>query len=94
MSIERVQVATRIFNEPVPGVLVTTNLGDCIFVFDVATGTMGIHAPDDMVMSNVVALIEMINKEFTEAGINPFEPDDTVPLIVETDMIFKRLGGA
>lgn len=88
----RVQVATRIFNEPVPGVLVNTNLGDCIFVFDITTGIMGIHAPDDMVMSNVVALVEMINIEYTEKGINPFERDDTVPLIVETDMIFKRLG--
>lgn len=90
----RVQVATRIFNEPVPGVLVNTNLGDCIFVFDITTGIMGIHAPDDMVMSNVVALVEMINIEYSEAGINPFEPDDTVPLIMETDMIFKRLGEA
>ena len=90
----RVQVATRIFNEPVPGVLVNTNLGDCIFVFDITTGIMGIHAPDDMVMSNVVALVEMINIEYTEKGINPFEPDDTVPLIMENDMIFRRLGEA
>lgn len=45
-------------------------------------------------MSHVVALIEMINKEYTEEGINPFEPDDTVPLVMETDMIFRRLGEA
>lgn len=72
----------------------TTNLGDCIFVFDIATGTMGIHAPDDMIMNDVVTIIEMINKEYTEEGINPFEPDDTVPLIMENDMIFRRLGEA
>ena len=71
-----------------------TDLGDCIFVFDIATGTMGIHAPDDMIMRDVVTLIEMINKEYTEEGINPFEPDDTVPLIMENDMIFRRLGEA
>lgn len=94
MSIERVQVATKILNEPIPGVLVNTALGDCIFVFDVTTGTMGIHAPDDMVMGDVVALIEMINEVFTEEGINPFEPDDTVPLIMENDMIFRRLNEA
>ena len=64
------------------------------FVFDIATGTMGIHAPDEMKMSHVVALIEMINREYTEEGVNPFEPDDTVPLVMETDMIFRRLGEA
>ena len=55
---------------------------------------MGIRAPDEMIMSHVVALIEMINREYTEAGINPFEPDDTVPLIMENDLIFRRLGEA
>ena len=90
----RVQVATRVFNEPVPGVLVDTALGECVFVFDIDTGIMGIHAPDDMMMSDVVDLIEMINEEYVEEGINPFERDDTVPLIVETDMIFRRLGEA
>lgn len=94
MNTERVQVATKILNVPVPGVLVNTELGDCIFVFDIDTGIMGIHAPDDMAMGHVVALIEMINKEYSEAGINPFEPDDTVPLIMENDMIFRRLGEA
>lgn len=69
-----------------------TELGDCIFVFDIVTGTMGIHAPDDMIMHDVVTLIESINKEYTEEGINPFEPDDTVPLIMEQSMIFRRLG--
>lgn len=90
MSMKRVQVATKIFNEPVPGVLVNTDLGDCIFVYDVATDTMGIHAPDDMAMGRVVALIEMVSKKYIEEGINPFEPDDTVPLIMENDMIFRR----
>lgn len=90
MSMQRVQVATKILNEPIPGVLVNTELGDCIFVYDVATDTMGIHAPDDMVMGQVVALIEMVSKKYTEEGINPFEPDDTVPLIMENDMIFRR----
>lgn len=90
----RVQVATTAFNEPIPGVLVNTELGDCIFAFDTVTGIMGVHAPDDMIMRDVVALIEMINKEYTEEGINPFEPDDTVPLVLETDMIFRRLGEA
>lgn len=88
----RVQVATTVFNEPVPGVLVNTELGDCIFVFDIATATMGIHAPDNMIMRDVVDLIESINKEYTEKGVNPFEPDDTLPLIMENDMIFRQLG--
>lgn len=90
----RVQVATRIFNEPIPGVLVDTEMGECIFVYDIDTGIMGIHAPDDMMMSDVVDLIEMVNEEYTDLEINPFERDDTVPLIVETDMIFRRLGEA
>ena len=94
MSIERVQVATKILNEPIPGVLVNTELGDCIFVFDAATGTMGIHAPGNMLMGQVVALIEMVSKKYTEEGINPFEPDDTVPLIMENDMIFRRMNEA
>ena len=72
----------------------TTELGDVVLVFDIATGTMGIHAPDDMIMNDVVTLIEKINKEYTEEGINPFEPDDTVPLIMENDIIFRRLGEA
>lgn len=88
----RVQVATTVFNEPVPGVLVNTELGDCIFVFEIVTGIMGIHAPDNMIMRDVVDLIESINKEYTEKGVNPFEPDDTVPLIMEEDFIFRQLG--
>lgn len=88
----RVQVATTIFNEPIPGVLIDTEIGDVIVVFDIITGITGIHAPDDMIMKDVVALIEGINKEYAEKGVNPFEPDDTVPLIMEADMIFRQLG--
>lgn len=88
----RVQVATTIFNEPIPGVLIDTEIGDVIVVFDIITGTMGIHAPGKMIMHDVVDLIDGINKEYAAKGFNPFEPDDTVPLIVEEDFIFRQFG--
>lgn len=92
MSTKRVQVATTVFNEPIPGVIVDTDLGEVVLVFDIVTGTMGIHAPDEMIMSHVIDIIELVNEEYTENGVNPFEPDDTVPLVVETDFIFRQLG--
>lgn len=92
MSTKRVQVATTVFNEPIPGVIVDTDLGEVVLVFDIVTGTMGIHAPGEMIMNQVIDIIELLNAEYTAKGINPFEPDDTVPLVVETDFIFRQLG--
>ena len=91
MSIERVQVATKIFNEPVPGVLVNTELGDVIYIFDRVTGTMGIHGPDKMKMKYVIACIDMVYEEFVAKGIDPFVPDDTLPLIFEDSFILQRI---
>ncbi len=92
MNTKRVQVATTVFNEPIPGVLVDTEDGDFIFVYDNATGTMGIHGPDDTTMNVLIDMLETINEEYYLQGVNPFEPDDTVPLVVETDFIFRQLG--
>lgn len=92
MSTKRVQVATTVFNEPIPGVIVDTDLGEVVLVFDIVTGTMGIHAPGEMIMNQVIDIIEQLNEEYTEKGVNPFEPDDTAPLVVETDFIFRQLG--
>lgn len=92
MNTKRVQVATTVFNEPIPGVIVDTDLGEVVLVFDIVTGTMGVHAPGEMTMDQVVDVIEQVNEEYTENGVNPFEPDDTVPLVVETSFIFRRLG--
>lgn len=92
MSTKRVQVATTVFNEPIPGVIVDTDLGEVVLVFDIVTGTMGIHAPGEMIMKHVIDIIELVNEEYTKNGVNPFEPDDTVPLVVETDFIFRQLG--
>lgn len=92
MNTKRVQVATTVFNEPIPGVIVDTELGEVVLVFDIVTGTMGIHAPGEMIMDHVIDIIDLVNEEYTENGVNPFEPDDTVPLVVETDFIFRQLG--
>ena len=90
----KVQVATTVFSEPVPGILIDTDQGDVILIFEPITGTMGIHAPKDMIVGRVTEIIESINEEYTGTSVNPFEPDDTVPLIMENDIIFRRLGEA
>lgn len=89
----RVQVATTIFNEPIPGVLVTTDMGDVIYVFDRATGTMGFHAPGKMKMKYIVTILDNVYKEYVEKQIDPFVADDTVPLVVEEDFIFANMNG-
>lgn len=91
MRLQRVQVATRIFNEPVPGVLVPTEIGDVIYILDRATGVMGIHGPDDMKMKHVLACIDRIYTDFVAKGVDPFEPDDSLPLIVEESFIFQQM---
>lgn len=91
MSIERVQVATKILNEPIPGVLVNTEMGDIIYILDRVTGTMGIHAPDKMKVHRVFSYIDQIYTEFIAKGIDPFVPDDSLPLIVEEDFMFQKM---
>lgn len=91
MRLQRVQVATRIFNEPVPGILVNTDMGDVIYILDRVTGTMGIHGPDDMKMKQVMSYIDKIYTEFVAKGVDPFEPDDSLPLIVEESFIFQQM---
>lgn len=85
----KVQVATTVFNEPVPGILIDTDQGEVILIFEPNTGTMGIHAPDDMTMSHVADIIESVDKEYTGTSVNPFAPDDTAPLLFEEDFIFR-----
>lgn len=85
-------MATKIFNEPVPGVLVDTEMGDVIYILDRVTGTMGIHAPDDMQVSTVFDLVEEVYTHFIDKEIDPFSPDDDLPMVVEESFIFSQLG--
>lgn len=91
MSIARVQVATNIFSEPIPGVIVNTEIGDVICVLDRVTGIMGIHAPDKMKVHQVYSYIEYTLTEFVAKDIDPFMPDDSLPLIAEESFIFQQM---
>ena len=90
MNIERVQVATRLFSDPVPGILVKTSHGDIIYIYERITEVMGFHAPGDTKMWQITAILDEACKELADQGVNPFILDDEVPLIMENNMIFGK----
>lgn len=89
----RVNVATTKLNEPIPGVMVTTSYGDVILVVDRALGLFGLHAPDDMLVDDAYAIINMLAEEAHESGVDLFARDDTAPLVFEDDFMWRNTNG-
>lgn len=85
-------MATQFSDEPLPGILVDTEMGDVIVVFDITTQTLGVHAPDEMRMSMVNKIINAIADRANEEDEFPFKDAQDNPMVMESDFVWAPIG--
>lgn len=90
---KKVQVANQQTNYPLPGILIPTDLGDVLVVLEPATRTLGMHAPGDMIMNDLVDLVSGIINHYREKEEDPFAEDDTADLVFENSFIWYTYEG-
>lgn len=92
IEMQRVQVATRVSVDPIPGILVCTDMGDVIVAFEPITYTLGVHAPDEMRMSVVNDIIAAISESAREEDEFPFKDFEDKPMIFEDSFLWVNIG--
>lgn len=83
----QVNVANADTDDPLPGIIINTELGDVIIVRDNLSRQLGIHGPSNMTMNHLSAVVEMAGDDDSQ----PFEQEHEVPLIFETRFLWADL---
>lgn len=91
IKFQKVQVASSHTVDPLPGVLVKTDEGDVIVVYEEVSQTIGLHGPADMAVEDISAIAAQIAKEATEAQEFPFTADEKDAMIWEESFLFLTL---
>lgn len=83
----QVSVANADTDEPLPGIVIDTELGDVIIIIDNYTRQIGIHGPDEMTMDQLQDVVESAGEDESQ----PFKQEVEAPLIFEGKFMWADL---